>query len=41
VEVKGAPQIKVNSSGLLDLQGQMTTLQGQMTNVKGMLVKLG
>jgi hypothetical protein len=41
IEVKGAPTIKVASSGILNLEGQMTTLKGQMTTVQGSLVKLG
>jgi hypothetical protein len=41
IEIKGAPSVKVESSGMLNLEGQMTTLKGQMTTVQGSLVKLG
>lgn len=41
IEIKGAPIVKVASSGTLNLEGQAVTLKGTVNNVQGTMVKLG
>ena len=41
IDIKGAPIVKVASSGVLDLEGQATTLKGSITTVQGSVLKLG